>query len=301
MPLPVARLTHALPLTLAVAVFATALLAWAGATRAAPVPILNAGFEAPYNAGNLPPAFMGDVPPGTFPTGAPPADWIAYFETGSATAAEFLGVLNPGTSADYAGTGLMPCFPGGASEGDNMALLYTGGAIGGQEYGIRQVLTETLQPETVYTLTVDVGNIQSCTGLIPPYDSFFDLQGFPNYRVQLFAGGVLLEEDAGLLLPGEGLIETTTVVYTTGSGPIAPGQNLEIRLINRNIPDVPGVSGLEVDFDAVSLDASPAVAVPLGSAVGWGVAAGMGALGARSRRRGRGRAEISAQPRRSNR
>jgi len=134
---------------------------------------------------------------------------------------EFLGVLNPGTTADYAGSGLMPCFPGGAPEGDNFALLFTGSDVGGNEYGITQTLSANLEADTVYTLTVEVGNIQSFTGLVAPYQNFFDLQGFPSYRVQLLADGVVLNEDAGILLPGEGLVETATVVFVSGSGPIA--------------------------------------------------------------------------------
>lgn len=235
---------------------------------AAPLAVENANFEALYTDGNLPAIYAGDVPPGAFPTGAPPASWTAYYESGTPQGGEFLGVLNPGTTADYvAAMAGSPCFPAGAPEGDNMALLFTSGDAGGNEYGITQVLSATLEAATTYTLTVDVGNIQSCAGLVVPYTNFFDLDGFPSYRVQLLADGALLAEDPGLLTPGEGLVETSTVVFTTGSGPIAPGQNLEIRLVNRNNPDVVGVDGIEVDFDDVQLDASPAPAVPTGSAM----------------------------------
>ncbi len=232
----------------------------AASASAAPVAIANAGFEAPYLAGNLPPQYAGDVPPGAFPTGAPPDGWLPYSESGSPGAGEFLGVLNPGTAADYVGAppGIDPCFPGGAPEGDNVALLFTSGATGGQEYGIRQELGATLQPSTTYTLQVEVGNIQTCGGLVPPYQSQFVLDGFPSYRVQLLAGGVLLEEDAGQLTPGEGLFETTTVVLTTGELPALQDQPLEIRLINRNEDLNPAVGNREVDFDDVQLDASPA-------------------------------------------
>jgi len=49
-------------------------LLFATASSAAPVAIDNAGFEALYLGGNLPPVYAGDVPGGSFPTGAPPAD-----------------------------------------------------------------------------------------------------------------------------------------------------------------------------------------------------------------------------------
>ena len=257
---------------------------------AAPVPVANADFEALYFGSNLPAQYAGDVPPGAFPTGPPPADWTAYYELGTPQGGEFLGVLNPGTTADYMGG--MPCFPAGAPQGDNMLLLYQDGDVGGTPYGVTQVLTTDLEADTVYTLSVDVGNIQSCAGLVAPFQNFFDLGGFPGYRVQLLADGVVLVEDAGLLTPGEGLVETTTLVYPSGSGPIAPGQMLEIRLINENDPDVPGVSGLEVDFDDVRLDATPVAAVPIGRGVAWALAGLLlttGALSARALRTRRAR------------
>jgi len=248
---------------------------------AAPVAITNAGFEALYTAGNLPAQYAGDVPAGAFPTGAPPAGWQDHRESGTPLADEFIGVLNPGTSADYAGApaGITPCFPAGAPEGDNVALLFTGSASGGQEYGIEQTLAATIQPDTVYTLTVEVGNIQSCGGLVPPYDSQFVIDGFPSYRVQLLAGGVVLAEDAGSLAPAEGSFETTSFQLTTGSSPAQQGVPITIRLVNRNLDLVPAIGNREVDFDDVRLDASPVAAVPVGSAgVGLALALGAGAV-----------------------
>lgn len=256
-----------------------------GSAFAALLAIDNPGFEASYLGSNLPAEYLGEVPTGSFPTGPPPADWTAYYASGGPIGGEFLGVLNPGTAADYVGSGAMPCFPGGAPEGDNMALLFTSGDGGGDEYGITQQLAADLEPDMVYALTVAVGNIQSCEGLVPPYQNFFDLNGFPSYRVQLIADGVVLAEDIGVLTPGEGLVETATVIYQSGSGPIPPGQTLEIRLINRNTPDLPGVDGLEVDFDDVQLDATPLVPTPIGPAVGWMLAACLAGAGVQAGRR----------------
>lgn len=243
---------------------AALLLAQAG--FAAPVAITNAGFEDLYLGGNLPPGFGGVVPVGSFPTGAPPAGWTLYLEDGLPIAGSFVGVLNPGDAADHAPN--PPFFVNGAPEGNNVALVFMSGAAGDNEFGIEQQLTTTVAPDTTYTLTVEVGDIDSAIGLTSPYDTFFDLEGFPGYRVQLLAVdglGVetLLAEDDDSLGIVEAFFATSTVVHTTGSSPPQAGQALLIRLISRNEPDIPGVDGLEVDFDDVRLDASPATSVPL--------------------------------------
>jgi hypothetical protein len=251
-------------------------LLFAGPAFADPVAVANAGFEDLYLGSNLPPQYGGDVPTGSFPTGPAPAGWSSYFAAAPAPEL-FIGVLNPGTAADHApATG---CFPAGAPEGDNVVLLYADGAAGGAEYGVVQALAATLQPDTHYRLSAEVGNIASCAGLVPPYQSFFVLDGFPSYRVQLLAGGVVVAEDVGALHPGEGLWETATVELTTGASHPQQGLPLAIRLVNRHQADVPGVSGLEVDFDDVRLDASPVQSVPVGPWVGGVLVCGLIGLG----------------------
>jgi hypothetical protein len=231
------------------------LLLAAGAS-AAPVAITNPGFEDLYLGSNLPPQYGGDVPTGSFPTGPAPAGWTSYYASGSAPEL-FIGVLNPGTTADHAPN--PPCFPDGAPEGDNVVLLYADGDDGGGEYGVVQQLSATLQANTAYTLSVEVGDIASCAGLVPPYQSFFNLDGFPGHRVQLLAGGVVVAEHNAALALGEGEWGRVEATLVTGSNPAELGQPLAIRLVNRNQPDEPGVSGLEVDFDDVRLDATPAI------------------------------------------
>jgi len=223
-------------------------------TPAPPIDVSNAGFEELYPNGNLPPEYGGDVPTGTFPTGPPPAGWTAYYEGGSPLPGTFLGVLHPGTAADFAPD--PPFFELGAPEGDNAVLLYTDGDAGGLEYGVEQTLGEVLRADREYTLRVAVGNIGSGTALLPPYSSlgFFDLDGFPGYRVQLLAGGVVIAEDVDGVLPAERQWETATVELVTTASHPRLGQPLGIRLVNRNRPDVPGVTGIEVDFDDVRLE-----------------------------------------------
>jgi hypothetical protein len=261
----------------------------ANVALADPVAITNAGFEDPYLGGNLPPEYNGIVPVGSFPTGAPPAGWTLYLEGGIPIGGSFVGVLNPGDATDHAPN--PPFFVNGAPEGNNVALVFMSGAVGDNEFGIEQQLAATVAPDTTYTLTVEVGDIDSATGLTPPYDSFFDLEGFPGYRVQLLAvdgvGGetLLVEDDDSLTIP-ESFFATRTLVHTTGATPPQEGDALMIRLVSKNEPDVPGVDGLEVDFDDVRLDASPATSVPLPAAAAWVVFAGLalsgwGALSAR--------------------
>jgi len=239
-------------------------LAFSTTAAAEPLAISNPGFEALYLGSNLPPEYGGDVPAGAFPTGPAPAGWEIYYEGGTPIGGAFIGVLNPGTAADHAPNPAF--FPDGAPEGDNAALLYMSGDTGDDEFGLTQQLGATLEADTHYTLSVAVGNIASGAGLVEPFTSFFDLGGFPGYRVQLLAGGVVLAEDAGTLAPDEGAFETSHVELTTGSDPEQVDQPLVIRLVNRNQPDEPGVSGLEVDFDDVQLDASPAIQVPISPA-----------------------------------
>jgi hypothetical protein len=162
------------------------------------------------------------------------------------------------------------------------------GDAGGGEYGVEQELSATLEPDTVYTLTVEVGDIASCAGLVPPYTSFFDLDGFPGHRIQLLAGGVVVAEHTASLGLGEGEFGTAQLQLTTGDVHAQLGEPLAIRLVNRNQPDQPGVSGLEVDFDDVRLDATPVPAAPISGWAAGALSLALGAFGlARMRKRPR--------------
>lgn len=223
------------------------------AATAAPVMILNPGFEDPYLGGNLPPEYAGDVPPTAFPVGAAPSGWSPYGAVGESA---FVGVLNPGVMASEP---LATYFPLGAPEGDNVALTFFSEFQGSAEFGIEQTLSATLQPRTQYTLTVEVGNIASGVSVVPPYSSsgFFDLRGFPGYRIDLLAGDVVIASDDNSLLPDEGEFLTSTFDIVTGLAHDQLNEPLTIRLVNLNIQDVndPAVD-LEVDFDDVRLDAT---------------------------------------------
>ena len=203
------------------------------------VPIVNPGFEANFAAD------------GTFPVMVPQG-WQLVDPLGAIDQAiDAVGVINP-TGTTF--------FTGGVPEGRNAALIFLADPAS-TPVGLRQVLTTSLLARTRYELRVEVGNIASGTAL-PPFDvfGFFDLDGFPGYAVQLWAGGQLLAEDHDTLVIPEGTFATSTVRFTTGALPSGPDRPLEIRLINLDRVGTPAEPGIEVDFDAVSLTANPACA-----------------------------------------
>jgi hypothetical protein len=151
-------------------------------------------------------------------------------------------------------------FPDGAPEGQRVAIAFNNSYAGaGNEYGLQQTLGDTLQANTSYTLNVLVGNIASGWSVS---DDFFDLSGFPGYRIDLMAGNTVMASDSNLLASSimEGQWGQSTVSFATGGAHAALGQNLRIRLVNLNVidPSFPEADR-EVDFDNVMLSA---VAVP---------------------------------------
>src|SRR5262245_12737704 len=93
----------------------------AATALAAPVAIVNSGIESPYLGGNMPPNYTGDVPPTALPAGAAPSGWQAYGAVGGNA---YIGVLSPAVMAVEP---LATYFPGGAFEGDNVALTFFDG------------------------------------------------------------------------------------------------------------------------------------------------------------------------------
>ncbi len=149
-------------------------------------------------------------------------------------------------------------FDTAAPDGVKVGILFNERRQGEGEYGYQQTLTDTLEANTDYVLTVEVGNIASG---VAQNGAFFNLDEFPGYRVELLAGGIAVaQDDNGLTIP-EGTFATSTVSLRVGASHPALGQNLGIRLVSLNVlpagytqqnsPD------LEVDFDAVALSATP--------------------------------------------
>ncbi len=222
-------------------------LAWmtigfaANSLRADLVVVQNPGFE------NV----TGSVVFNEFTFG-PPVGWQIYNPNGV--------VINNGDGPQFWLGTLQPSPPTNffsVPEGQRVAILFNEfgtGTLG--EYGLSQTLATTLQANTRYTLEVEVGNIASGTAL---NGQFFNLNGFPGYRVDLLAGGVVIASDNNTLagtIP-EGQWGTSVLNFETAASHLQMGQALGIRLVNLNVvdPSAP-TADLEVDFDRVRLHAS---------------------------------------------
>ena len=233
------------------------------AAKAVPVNITNAGFEDVSGQ-----AVFNEFTFGT------PAGWNLHDPNNIIPdTAVFAGTLFP-NGTDF--------FNNVATEGDRVALLFNRGRRDEGEYGYIQTLADTLQANTCYTLNVAVGNIASENA---QNGEFFDLSGFPGYRVDLLAGGVVIAQDLDSLVIAEGEFLTSEIIFETGAADAQLGQALGIRLVNLN--QTPGglasVPDLEVDFDDVTLDATALAVSEPGSLalIGFGLIA----LALRARRR----------------
>ncbi|MEM9478732.1 MAG: hypothetical protein AAGA58_03620 [Verrucomicrobiota bacterium] len=213
--------------------------------KAQSIPILNAGFEVDTLPSGQP------IPDNTFRVDpSTPTDWDIYDPNAIINGgSNSVGIINP-TNSDF--------YPGGAPEGNQAAIVFLTSS-GTGEAGLEQTLTSTLQPETRYTLHVDVGNIASGMGSSFSSDGgtvFYNLAGFPGYRIELLAGGVVIGSDTGAII-GDGQWSTRSIIVDIGPSEPLAGQSLSIRLVNLNLVGTPTEPGIEVNFDNVQLVASP--------------------------------------------
>ena len=140
----------------------------------------------------------------------------------------------PGASWGY------PYTPAGVATGGLYATDGVYMAYCNANSTLSQTLTDTLQPSSVYTLSVDVGR-----------RSDLDM---PGYSISLYAGTTLLASTsgAGNSIPA-GTWITATATYNSPLS-VTSGQALKIVL---------GGSGVQTVFDNVRLDATEVTAPPL--------------------------------------
>jgi len=256
------------------AIIAAGMLGVSLAADAAPLNVVNPGFED----------ISGEFTSNEFTFGAPNG-WDLYdpgsITNGGSGPVFYVGTLTPFETDPVGAPGVYTYITAGAPEGARVGIAFNFAGSGGSgEYGFEQTLTDTLASNTRYRLEVDVINIASGTG---QSGELFNLEGFPGYRIELLAGGQTIAADLNSLAGSiaEGGFAVSVVEFTTGNAPLPPGQNLAIRLVNLNLVDplAPGAD-LEVDFDNVRLSA---VSVPLPPML---PAIALGCLALCSRRRG---------------
>ena len=212
-----------------------------GLAAAQPVPIINAGFES--NA----------IASGAFAVLTPQC-WNGYDPSliinNNANA---VGVIRPDVPQTF--------FPTGAPEGAHAALVFLAGTQNAVA-GLQQTLAATLQPDTRYRCSVQVGNIASGTSLPGSSDGggvFYDLDGFPGYRIDLLAGTNVIASDnnsLGAQIP-EGEWREARIHFDVTNAHPQLGLPLGIRLVNLKLPGTATVPNIEVDFDDARLSAGP--------------------------------------------
>lgn len=197
-------------------------------SRTTQLTVLNPSFELPATNS------------ASFITSAPPTSWQAYGNINNGNRA--VGVLNPNTTTLY-----LDPVPHGNNVGVTFLLDNPGNQTfyANSEAGMQQTLAETLLPNSEYTLLVEVGNLNTDSNP----NNQYAFTGFPNYRVDLLAGGQILASDTNSLKPGEGRFLLSRVRFATGSQHPQLGSALGIRLVNLN-----SSVGIEVNFDNVRLE-----------------------------------------------
>lgn len=226
---------------------------WSGAAQN--IPVVNAGFES------------NSITPGAFVV-LQPAGWTVYDPAVMIdNANNAVGVIRPLPGTEY--------FPGGTPEGNNAALVFLAGPQTG-EAGLQQTLGATLLANTRYRCSVQVGNIASgwsLPGSSGGASNYFDLDGFPGYRIDVLAGTNVVGSDnnsLGATIP-EGAFRRAQFHFDTGPSPAQLGQPLGIRLVNLKASGTPTVPNIEVDFDAVTLSAG---AIPVAAQLSIAAPAG---------------------------
>lgn len=210
-------------------------------SSAQPIPIINSGFES-----NI-------IGQGAFAV-LDPQGWSRYDPNFIINQnANSVGVIRPDVPQSF--------FPTGTPEGVHAALVFLAGPQNAVA-GLRQTFTNTLQANRRYRCSVQIGNIASGTSLPGSSDGgnvFYNLNGFPGYRIDILAGATVVGSDSnsiGSTIP-EGEWRQARFYFDTGPAPPQLGQALGIRLVNLKFPGPTNAPNIEVDFDDVRLSAGP--------------------------------------------
>ncbi len=183
--------------------------------------------------------FEADAQPNATLTLTAPTGWSAYGPVNGAT--RVVGTLNPNLSGHF-----LDRPPSVA----NVGLVFLQDAAQA-EGGLQQAVGAVLEANAYYRLECLVGNIDEGTANF----GYFDLTGFPGYRVELLAGGTAFATDNNTLAGAipEGEFRTSVAErYVPGAFPNL-GQPISIRLVNLDQPGTVEDPGIEVNFDEVTL------------------------------------------------
>lgn len=202
---------------------------------------------------------------------------------GGSASAGLLTVINPsfesqslavnaftvGTLTGWSAPGVQGAFrPGptiytaGIPDGNNVAFSHTGGGT------ISQILSDVLTANTLYTLSVNVGDRLDLT--------------FSGYSINLLAGSTVLASTS-TPVPLNGRFATATVQFQTLATHANLGALLQIQLIT--------TPGGQVNYDNVRLDGTAVAAVPEPASIAmWS----LGALGMMFARRKRQQLKLAA-------
>jgi hypothetical protein len=140
--------------------------------------------------------------------------------TGWTRSGSHVTVWNP-SATYFTQTGVIP-------DGNQVMVVDPNGTY------VTQVLSDTLTANTLYTLTVGIGNRIGGT--------------FGGHNIQLRAGGTVLAQALNTVSPADNQFLDATVSFFAPVGHAQLGQALEVRLLRA------GVTG-QTEFDLVRLDA----------------------------------------------
>jgi hypothetical protein len=259
--------------TFAATSLAAVLLFSSSNAQAVGITIVNPGFETEIRSEILVPNTLG----------ASGATGWDFYRPGSFDVGQYFGVYAP-DDTNYNQTS--------APEGSNIAyfdLLSGGGSScstceagdGTYPVGLQQTLTDTLQQNSRYDLSVMIGN--------PKAANNYNYDGFGGYRIELLAGSTVIGSDNNSLSIAEGdFAKASFSVFSDSVDVGLLGMALGIRLIHKAADEKP--SGISepplwlsgVGFDDVQLSVS---AVPVPAAVWLFGSALLGLIGFSKRRK----------------